>query len=155
MGGNRQNDLHVSWFNWSPPPFQKYIAEKTHNTPVAPTNNANVTNIAIKGRYTSNHNKCRNLGWTYVTPPPDVTTFRTSQTLRTTDVTMCHKKFWSPIFRAQLSVSLSLLFRRIKNFLYHCPRVWLKQDVFGKSYLLIGEQQTTPKAQILIFSSIM
>ena len=151
MGGNRQNDL--CWFNWSPTPFWKYIAEKAHNAPVALTNVANVANIVIKGRHTSNHNN--NLGWTNVTLPTNVTTFRTSQALRTADVTMYHKRFWSPFFEAQLSVNLSLLFIRIKNFLYHCPRVWLKQDVFGKSYLLIGEQQTTPKAQIWIFSPIM
>ena len=57
---------------------------------VAPTNDANVP---IQGGQTSQHHKRHNLGWTNVTPPTNVTTFKTLQTLRTTNVTMCRNIF--------------------------------------------------------------
>ena len=79
---------------------------------VTPTNVANVANVAIQGGQTSHHHKRRNLGWTNVTPPTNVTTFKTSQTLRTTNVTRCRNIFCAHFQLLKCSTITSTLVSR-------------------------------------------
>ena len=62
------------------------------------------TNIGNVGEM-SHHYKRRNLTWPNVTPPTNVTTFKMSQTLRTTNVPMGHNTFLSPFSIANSAIS--------------------------------------------------
>ena len=93
----------------------------------------------------------RNLGWKTSQHPLTSQLFTTSQTLRTTNVTMCCNivsLHFNCLYVASSHQNISLCILELnsklirvtswkKTLLYHCPCLWREHDIIGKSYLLI------------------
>ena len=84
-----------------------------------------------------------------VIPPTNVTTFKTTPSLRTTNVTMCHHFFCLTLqllICCSISSNISLCIWYVIPVISRNDRLSRSSTrvIIGNSYLLIGQQQTTP-----------